>query len=82
MYVFFLIGYGYLHAGTLTGVAESLRELSDRRVKIALTDPPGAKLFRYYTTGKSVQTNNLSRCSTPSDLTILYSFIFCYDVVL
>jgi len=38
--------------GTLTGVAESLRELSDRRVKIALTDPPGAKLFRYYTTGK------------------------------
>mmetsp|Transcript_31756 Transcript_31756/g.77394 ORF Transcript_31756/g.77394 Transcript_31756/m.77394 type:complete len:177 (-) Transcript_31756:226-756(-) len=38
--------------GTLTGVAEYLRTKSNGRVKIALTDPPGAKLYRFYTEGK------------------------------
>jgi len=38
--------------GTLTGVGSSLRSLSNKKTKIALTDPPGAKLFRYYTEGR------------------------------
>ena len=38
--------------GTLAGVAQSLRQLSDGRVRIGLTDPPGAALFRYFRDGE------------------------------
>ena len=38
--------------GTLAGVAQSLRQLSGGRVKIGLTDPPGAALMRFYRDGE------------------------------
>lgn len=38
--------------GTLAGVASFLRQASDGRVKVGLTDPPGAALFRYYRDGE------------------------------
>lgn len=38
--------------GTLAGTANYLRSVSDNSVKIALTDPCGAKLVRYYRDGK------------------------------
>lgn len=38
--------------GTLAGTAAYLRSVSEQRVKIALTDPCGAKLVRYYRDGK------------------------------
>jgi len=38
--------------GTLAGTAAYLREVSGGRVKIGLTDPPGAALFRYYRDGE------------------------------
>ena len=38
--------------GTLAGTAAFLREASGGRVRIGLTDPPGAALFRYYRDGE------------------------------
>ena len=38
--------------GTLSGVATYLREVSGGRVKVGLTDPPGAKLVKYYNEGR------------------------------
>ena len=38
--------------GTLAGVAKYLREASGGLAKIALTDPPGAALFRFYRDGE------------------------------
>ena len=37
--------------GTITGVGTYLRGM-DKNIKIALTDPEGAALIRYYTEGK------------------------------
>ena len=37
--------------GTLVGTGRFLREASDARTKICLTDPPGAAIFRYYRDG-------------------------------
>jgi cysteine synthase len=37
--------------GTLSGTAQYLREKTDGRVKIALTDPGGAKLVKWYNEG-------------------------------
>jgi cysteine synthase A len=38
--------------GTLAGTAQFLREASGGRVKIGLTDPPGASLVRYFRDGE------------------------------
>lgn len=38
--------------GTLAGVAQSLREKSDGRVKIGIADPGGAALYEYYAHGE------------------------------
>ena len=38
--------------GTLAGTAQFCREASGGRVRIGLTDPPGAALFRYYSDGE------------------------------
>ena len=38
--------------GTLAGTAQYLREVSDGRVRIGLTDPPGAALVRWYRDGE------------------------------
>jgi cysteine synthase len=38
--------------GTIAGCADGLRALTNGRVKIALTDPCGAKLYRYFTEGE------------------------------
>ena len=37
--------------GTLAGTAEGLRQ-NNENIKIALAEPPGAKLYSYYTTGE------------------------------
>ena len=37
--------------GTLAGTAQSLRELSDSKVKIGIADPGGAALYEYYKNG-------------------------------
>lgn len=44
--------------GTLAGTAEYLRKATDGKVKIALTDPCGAKLVRYFNEGNLESAGN------------------------